>query len=197
MVALNPITFAFIGLFIGLWIEGMAFLGAYPEQEGAAPVSPTLALGGFLLAGTTMLLGSLWLVLSTRVPAEGNPLALAQIPLLLSGILGVYGFVLLVAGIAQFNGWDLRPVGQMAIAAAILQAFMTPALVIALAAALGPSGLVTGLTIALVIFIVLLVGLFLLVNGKLGVKPVGAVCLLASLAALWVAVGFTGAVPML
>ncbi|MGH8929293.1 MAG: hypothetical protein ACRDZO_01310 [Egibacteraceae bacterium] len=191
MVPLNPITIAFVGLFLGLWIEGMAFMGAYPEQEGGAPVSPTLASGGFLLAGFSMLFGSLWLILSTRTEAA---LGLDQIPLLLTGTMGMYAVILLVAGVAQLNGWDLRPVGQMAIAGAILQLFMTPALVLALGAAALPT---TGVTIALVIYIVLLLGFFLLTNGKLGLKPVGLVCLLASLASLWVAIGFTGAVPML
>ncbi len=117
-----------------------------------------------------------------------------QIPLLLTGTMGMYGVILLVAGFAQLNGWDLRPVGQMAIAGVILQLFMTPALLIALGAAALPT---TGVAIALIIYIVLLLGFFLLVNGKLGLKPTGLVCLIASLASLWIAIGFTGAVPML
>jgi hypothetical protein len=190
MTPLNPITFAFIGLFIGLWVEGMAFMGAYPEQEGGAPVSPTLALGGFTLAGVTMLFGSLWLILSSRVP---EALGLNQVFLLLTGTMGMYGAILLVAGVAQFNGWDLRPVGQMALAGLILQLFMTPALVIAL----GGPGAVLGVTLGLVIYILLLGSFVLLTNGKLGLKPVGLLCLLASLASLWIAIGFTGAVPFL
>ncbi|MGH8909849.1 MAG: hypothetical protein ACRD0K_25985 [Egibacteraceae bacterium] len=191
MTALNPITIAFIGLFLGLWIEGMAFMGAYPAQEGGAPVAPTLALGGFFLAGITLLFGGLWLLLSTRTSAA---LGLDQIPLLLSGTMFMYGIILFFAGIAQFNGWDLRPVGQLGIAGTILQLFVTPALVVALAAA-GVS--TTGLTIALVLLIILIAGLFLFVNGKLPAKAVGLVALLTSLACLWVAVGFTGAVGFL
>lgn len=190
MNPLNPITIAFIGLFLGLWIEGMAFLGAYPEEEGGAPVAPTLALGGFILAGITLLFGGLWLLLSTRVP---EALGLNPVYLLLSGTMTMYGIILLFAGIAQFNGWDLRPVGQLAIAGTILQLFMTPALI----AALPPVPGSVGLTIALVLYIILIAGLFLFTLGKLPAKLVGLVALLASLASLWVAVGFTQAVSLL
>lgn len=190
MTPLNPITFAFIGVFIGLWVEGMAFMGAYPEQEGGAPVTPTLALGGFLFAGVTILFGALWLILSSRVP---EALGLNQVFLLLTGTMGMYGIILFVAGIAQFNGWDLRPVGQMALAGVILQLFMTPALLIAL----GGPGAVLGVTISLVLYIILIASFVLLVNGKVGLKPVGTLCLLSSLASLWLALGFTGAVPFL
>jgi hypothetical protein len=190
MTPLSPITFAFIGLFIGLWIEGMLFLGAYPEDEGGAPVAPTLAYGGFLLSGLTMLFGSLWLILSSRVE---EALGLNQVFLLLTGIMGMYGAILTVAGIAQRNGWDLRPVGQMALAGFILQLFMTPAII----GALGGFAAVPGVAVSLIIYMVLLLSFFLLTNGRLGLRPVGVMCILSALASLWVALGFTGAVGYL
>ena len=190
MTPLNPITFAFIGLFIGLWVEGMLFLGAYPEEEGGAPVSPVVGYGGFLLSGLTMLFGSLWLILSSRVE---EALGLNPTFLLLTGIMGMYGMILTVAGIAQRNGWDLRPIGQMAIGGFILQLFMTPSII----GALGGFGAVPGVAISLIIYILLLLAFFLVTNGKLGLKPVGFMCLLSSLASLWIALGFTGAVGFL
>jgi hypothetical protein len=190
MTPLNPITFAFVGLAIGLWIEGMLFMGAYPEQEGGAPVTPGVAYSGFLLAGMTMLFGALWLILSSRVE---EALGLNQTFLLLTGIMGMYGVILLIAGIVQRNGWDLRPVGQMALAGFILQLFMTPALI----TALGGFGAAIGVSISLIIYMVLLLGFFLVTNGKLGLRPVGILCLLAALASGWIALGFTGAVPFL
>jgi hypothetical protein len=187
---LNPITFAFIGLFIGLWIEGMAFMGAYPEEEGGTPVSPTLAYGGFLLSGLTMLFGALWLIVSSRVP---EALGLNTTFLLLTGTMGMYGLILTVAGIAQRNGWDLRPVGMMALGGVILQVLMVPALV----TELGGFSAAIGVTIALVLYIVLLISFVLLTNGRLGLRPVGILCILSALASLWIALGFTGAVPYL
>lgn len=197
MVPLNPLTIAMVGMFLGLWVEGKAFLSGYPEEEGSAPATPTLAIGGFILAGVALLLHSLWVLFSTRLagttPVEA--LGLSQSPLLLSGTTGMYGAILLTAGIAQLRGWDLRPVGQMCLAGIIMQIFI----VIAFAQATAGLGAAYVLaTIILAIFVLLIASLYLLITGRLtNVKVVGLLCQISAIGALWLGIGFTGVVPFL
>ena len=105
-----PITVIFVVSGLAVWLNGLAFLGigAKPVEDGPNPL--TTVGWVTLLAGVVDLLQAA-VIIATAPPATGIPLA---------GIVTFYGTFFTTLGVTLVRGLDLRPVGNLAVAVAVV-----------------------------------------------------------------------------
>jgi hypothetical protein len=105
-----PITVIFVVSGLAVWLNGLAFLGigAKPAEDGPNPLTSV----GWVtaLAGIVDLLQAA-VIIAVAPPATGIPLA---------GIVTFYGTFFTALGVTLVKGLDLRPVGNLAVAVAIV-----------------------------------------------------------------------------
>lgn len=183
-------TFAMVGLLFALWANGMQLLGAFPEQEGHSKTTATVGVAGSLMGALTLLFQALWFVTGAPFGREGP---VVQQQLVFGAIAGMYGLLWLGAGIAQVRGWDLRPIGQLALLCFILQAFE----IIVIATFRPFTNTLLGIEIALALYLPVLAGFYLVTHGRTSPRWVGWSCMAAVVGSFWLAFAPTGIAPWL
>jgi len=104
-----PITLVFISTGLAAWVNGLYFLGmASDKQEGAK--DPLVSVGWVSLTAGIVDLVSAWYVLSLASDATT----------LLAGLITFYGLFFVALGITEILGLDLRQIGNLAFAVAIV-----------------------------------------------------------------------------
>ena len=117
---LASIATGMVGLQFGLFVNALALLGidATPAGEGQPDPGKSVGMVGSLIAALSLIFMSFTLVVGAPFGTEGLA---AQVQIMFSAISGMYGFLFLGFGFIQLQGWDLRPVGNAALGAAIMQ----------------------------------------------------------------------------
>jgi len=117
---MNPIAFAMMGLIFGLWLNAFNLLGigAKPAKEGAVSPTKTVAAAGSLVAAITLVFMAIWLTV-------GQPFgAGAPVNVLFAAIGGMYGLLWIGVFATQWFGLDGKPMGNLSLLCAILQAIL-------------------------------------------------------------------------
>jgi hypothetical protein len=108
-----PITVIFVVSGLAVWLNGLAFLGIGAKAADDGP-DPLKTVGWVtLLAGIVDSVQAA-LIIATKPEAAGIPLA---------GIVTFYATFFVALGLVLIKGLDLRPVGNLAIAVAIVPLF--------------------------------------------------------------------------
>ena len=108
-----PITVIFVVSGLAVWMNGLAFLGLGSKRAEGAP-DPLATVGWItLVAGIVDLLQAA-VIIGTVPPATGVPLG---------GLVTFYGTFFTGLGVSLVKGLDLRPIGNLAIAVAIVPLF--------------------------------------------------------------------------
>jgi len=107
-----PITIVFISTGLAAWANGMYFLGmGADKQEGAK--DPLVSVGWVsLTAGIVDLLAALYIL---TLASDATTL--------LAGLITFYGVFFVLLGMTEITGLDLRPVGNLALAVAVVPLF--------------------------------------------------------------------------
>lgn len=108
-----PITLVFVTTGLAVWLNGFAFLGigAKPTEDGP---NPLVTVGWVtLVAGLVDFVEAA--VIIAKVPAPTG--------IVLAGIVAFYATFFTALGGALLKGLDLRPIGNLAIAVAIVPLF--------------------------------------------------------------------------
>jgi|TARA_B110000238_G_scaffold179907_1_gene203564 hypothetical protein len=109
-----PITVVFVGTGLVVWLNALFFLGVGADTKEDSP-SPLVSVGW-----ATLIVGLLDLVQATYI-MWARPLEDASVPL--AGLIVFYGLFFCLLGITEIQGLDLRVVGNLAIAVAIVPLF--------------------------------------------------------------------------
>lgn len=120
-----PITVVFVGTGLVVWLNALYFLGVGADHEEGAP-NPLVSVGW-----ATLVIGLLDLVSASLIlfrgtefdVAEGAFIGVNEVFLPLAGLVTFYGLFFTVLGITEIKGLDLRVVGNLAIAVAIVPLF--------------------------------------------------------------------------
>ncbi len=171
---LPSIAIGMVGLQFGLFVNALALLGvdATPAGEGQPDPGKSVGMVGSLMAALSLIFMSFTLVVGAPFGTEGLP---AQIQIMFSAISGMYGFLFLGFGFVQLQGWDLRPVGNAALGAAIMQ--VIEIIIIAVMWGLSLGNIL--IEIVLIIYVVALLGFWRTAHGKQSPQIQGWLLLLA------------------
>lgn len=112
-----PITVVFVITGLVVWMNGLAFLGIGSKPQGDGP-NPMLTVGWItLVAGIVDLVNAVWII-QKLFGGDGSDTGVR-----LAGIVTFYGTFFVALGIAVVKGLDLRPIGNLAFAVAIVPLF--------------------------------------------------------------------------
>jgi hypothetical protein len=103
-----------VGLGFALWTNGVQLLGVDAKratEDGPGPTA-SVAVAGSAMGAITLLCVSIWLVAAAPLGTDGEAVKLG---LLFSAISGMYGLLWLGAAVVQARGWDMRPIGNLAL----------------------------------------------------------------------------------
>jgi len=187
---LAPITLGMVGLQFGLFANALALMGidAAPAGEGQPDPGKSVGMAGSLMAAMSLIFMAFWLLIGAPFGTEG---AAAEVQIMFSAISGMYGFLFLGFGFVQLKGWDLRPVGNVALCAAILQ--VIEIIIIATRWGLGLNNILT--EIVLIIYVAALVGFWRTTHGKQSPAIQGWLLLLAWLGTFYFMIWSGGLLP--
>lgn len=110
-----PITVVFIASGLAVWLNALYFLGIGAKRADDKSPDPLVTVGWVSIAAGLVDLLSATYILAVR------PLGDASV--VLAGLVVFYGMFFLALGIAEVRGLDLRPIGNLAIAVAIVPLF--------------------------------------------------------------------------
>ena len=109
-----PITVIFVISGLAVWVNGLAFLGVGAKPADEEGADPLVTVGWItLLAGVLDLLQAA-VIIGTVPGPTGIPLG---------GLVTFYGTFFTGLGISLIKGLDLRPIGNLAVAVAIVPLF--------------------------------------------------------------------------
>ena len=188
---LAPITIGMVGLQFALFVNALALLGidAEPDEEGGPDPAKSIGMVGSIIGAISLIFMSFFLLIGSPFGTEGLA---AQIQIMFSAISGMYGFLFLGFGVAQIKGWDLRPIGNAALGAAIMQ--VLEILIIASQWGLDLNNIIT--EIVLLIYVVALVGFWRTTHGELQPRTQGWLLLLAWLGTFYFMFWSGGLLPV-
>ena len=171
---LAPITLGMVGLQIALFVNALALFGVdgEPAEEGGPNPAISVGMGASLMAAISLLFMAFFLLIGTPFGTEGIA---AEIQIMFSAISGMYGFLFLGFGFVQIKGWDVRPIGNVALVAAIMQ--ILEILVIAFRWGLSFGNILT--EIVLILYVLALLGFWRTTHGKQSPKVQGWLLILA------------------
>ena len=112
-----PITVVFVITGLAVWLNGLAFLGIGAKQQEGSP-SPLVTVGWVTLtAGIVDLVNALWII-QKLFGGDSSDTGVR-----LAGLVTFYGAFFLALGVSLVKGLDLRPIGNLAVAVAIVPVF--------------------------------------------------------------------------
>jgi len=110
-----PITVVFIASGLAVWLNALYFLGIGANRAHADSPDPLVTVGWVTMAAGIVDLLSATYILGVR------PLGDASV--VLAGLVVFYGIFFLALGISEVRGLDLRPIGNLAVAVAVVPLF--------------------------------------------------------------------------
>jgi hypothetical protein len=116
---MNPMAFAMTGMGFALWLNGcyLLGLGTTPKAGSAAPAK-TVGVAGSLAGFIGLMFAAIWFVVGE--PFGGREAA--RLHALFSGITGMYGLLWMGVFAAQVFDLDWRPIANVFLLAALIQA---------------------------------------------------------------------------
>jgi hypothetical protein len=110
-----PIVLIFTVTGCALWVIASYFLGwgSKPSEGGPDPLRTVGIVA--LTAGLVDLVQAV--IIFNAGLSVTDPV---NVPFLVSGLIGFYGLFFATVGVVAINGWDLRPVGNLAIPVAVV-----------------------------------------------------------------------------
>jgi hypothetical protein len=111
-----PITVAFVASGLAVWLNALFFLGLGSKPSEGGP-EPLKSVGWVSLAAGIVDLSQAAYIIAAR------PAPLGDASVVLAGLVVFYGVFFLTLGITEIAGLDLRPVGNLAIAVAVVPLF--------------------------------------------------------------------------
>ena len=112
-----PITVVFIASGLAVWLNALFFLGVGASRSGPDRPDPLISVGWVSLAAGIVDLVSANYILAAR------PAPLGDAAVVLAGLVVFYGIFFVALGITEIKRLDLRPVGNLAFAVAIVPLF--------------------------------------------------------------------------
>ena len=112
-----PITVVFIATGLAVWMNALYFLGVGAGRTDDSRPDPLVGVGWVSAAA-----GVIDLLMASYILAA-RPAPLGDASVLLAGLIAFYGMFFLALGISEIRGYDLRPIGNLAIAVAIVPLF--------------------------------------------------------------------------
>jgi len=111
-----PITIVFVASGLAVWLNALYFLGVGSQRTDDGP-DPLRTVGA-----ATFLVGIVDLTQAVYIMAA-RPAPLGTASVVLAGLIAFYGVFFVILGWTELAGLDLRPVGNLAIAVAIVPLF--------------------------------------------------------------------------
>lgn len=164
---MNPLAFAMTGLNFALWLNAFNLLGigAKPVSEGAVSPAKTVGAAGSLIGAITLVFAAIWFVVGQPFGKEAG-----AVHALFSSVTGMYGLLWIGVFAAQVFDFDWRPVANLCLLLAILQAIQ----IVAVFSLLGTTSIHVWLVnLVLASYLVLVIMFNRLLYGKLAARPVG------------------------
>ncbi|GAA1127088.1 hypothetical protein [Nocardioides aquiterrae] len=112
-----PITVVFIASGLAVWLNALYFLGIGAKRAAADGPDPLVSVGWVSLAAGIVDLLSATYILAAR------PAPLGDAAVVLAGLVVFYGMFFIALGVTEVKGLDLRPIGNLAVAVAIVPLF--------------------------------------------------------------------------
>ncbi len=111
-----PITVVFVATGLAVWLNALFFLGVGAKPQGDGP-NPLVSVGWVSLTAGIVDLVSATYILAAR------PAPLGDASVVLAGLVVFYAMFFFALGITEVAGLDLRPIGNLAVAVAIVPLF--------------------------------------------------------------------------
>ncbi|GAB6984909.1 hypothetical protein [Nocardioides pyridinolyticus] len=112
-----PITVVFIASGLAVWLNALYFLGVGAKRAEADGPDPLVTVGWVSLTAGIIDLLSATYILAVR------PAPLGDASVVLAGLVVFYGLFFVALGVTEVKGLDLRPIGNLAIAVALVPLF--------------------------------------------------------------------------
>ena len=121
MIGISPLALGITGLQFALFGNAFMLLGIDSTPlPGQPSPAKTVGIAARLIGAIGLIFQGLWLVIGAPFGREG---AVVATQLTFSAISAMYGFIWLGAAFVQIFGWDLRPLGNIALGCLIMQLF--------------------------------------------------------------------------
>jgi hypothetical protein len=187
MMSLAPVVIGMVGLEFALWANGVQLLGVddKPATEDGPSPGLSVAVAGSAMGAVTLLFMSIWLVAAAPLGTEGEAVKLG---LLFSAISGMYGLLWLGAAVVQARGWDMRPIGNLALLCLGLQVIEMGLLASYRSAAGIPTAHFLLTEAALASYVLVLYGFWAVTHERINARPVGLFCIIAVVGTLYIMV---------
>ena len=191
-MGLNPLSFGIMGLALALFANALPLLGiaAEPLEEGGHSPTKTTAVIGSLAGAISLTFFALWFIIGAPL-GTADPV-LVRLQILFASLGGKFGLLWIGVTIVQIRGWDLRPVGTMCLFIAlihVIEMVILPTLV--------PVTLnIILIEVVFVSYVLVLLGFWAVIHGKIAPKPVGWILLIATVGTLYIQFIASGVVPL-
>jgi len=177
-----------VGLQFALFLNAFPLLGIDSDEGQSGPPARSVGAVGSLLGAISLLFMSFWFIIGAPLGKDGiNP----QVQLTFSLISGMYGLLWLSVALVQMKGWDIRPLGNAALIAAVMQVIAMVVLV-----TWGLNLTLTLIEIVLGIYVLVLLGFWGVTHGKFSAKGEGWLLLLAVLGTFYLQFWASGIWPV-
>jgi hypothetical protein len=152
------------------------------------PVGKTVALVGSIGGAVSLLFFTIWLIVGAPFGNEDPDAVRTQ--LLFASLGGKFALLWIGVTMAQVRGWSLKPIGTMCALLAVMHMIEMGIL-----ASWGVTLHIALMEVVFGIYVLVLIGFFLLPYGRIGVRPVGAISVIASIATLYLVYVAGGILP--
>lgn len=176
---MNPIAFAMTGFIFALWLNACHLLGigSAPEKESLSSAK-TVGVAGSLTGAIALIFAAMWFVVG--LPFGGREAW--ALHALFSSITGMYGILWLGVFAVQVFDFDRRPIANLCLLAALIQAIQ----IIGVFVLLGTASIHIWITsVALAIYIVWLLMFRGALSGKLAARQAGWASIAAVIGTLY------------
>lgn len=187
-MGLSPVSFGVLGLAVALFANGMHLLGAHGSGDEDASAGKTVALVGSTAGAISLMFFTAWLIIGA--PFGTKDPALVKTQLLFASLGGKFVFLWIGVAVAQVRGWSLKPIGTMALFLALLHLIEMGIL-----ASFGVTLNIVLIELVFVIYVLVLIGFWALIYGRIGARPVGAISVVAAFATLYLEYVVGGILP--